>query len=282
MNCPVGTPGDSITVSGAAYSLQPFTVNVAAFSADATPVDLTSQLSVLPTTSISVTPVDKPGPTGAALSYTGATLSSNTAGFPPATVSPKLAVMYDAALGAASWTPPVTMYWRATMNVARASGSATITDTVSSSRVAGSKEGGVRIINGRMLISNGVGSELLKMPVHLQSQYWTGSIWENLISDDVTLVPNSNANTAFTNCQKNLATGAAAPGNCKNALQLQGGSPITLKSGQGTVTMLAPGAGNTGSAMVQITGTQPWLPSTIGQIAFGIYKSSVIYIREVY
>jgi MSHA biogenesis protein MshQ len=57
---------------------------------------------------------------------------------------------------------------------------------------------------------------------------------------------------------------------------------ITLSGGKGGLTVAAPGANKTGSAQLQISGTQPWLPSTKALIAFGIYKSRIIFIREVY
>jgi hypothetical protein len=279
MNCPVGQlpGGDVATVSGAAYSWQSFDVDVKAVSNAGK--DVTAQLVLLPAKSITLAPYDKPGPTGTLLSYTGAALNTSVSPLPAASVSIKLPVMFNAGVPTAAWTVPATVYWRATMAVDRAG---TTGDTVSSSRTAGaSKEGGVQVVTGRMLVANGVGSELLKMPLRLYSQYWTGSFWENLTSDESSPVSNA-AN--FTNCQKNLNSGATAPNNCKPApvLALENGLGITLAGGQGSLMLKAPGAGNTGSAMVQVPGTPTWLPSTIGQVAFGVYKNPIIYIREVY
>jgi hypothetical protein len=44
----------------------------------------------------------------------------------------------------------------------------------------------------------------------------------------------------------------------------------------------APGASKTGSAMFNMTGAPAWLPSTLTQAVFGVYKSNFIYMRELY
>jgi hypothetical protein len=42
----------------------------------------------------------------------------------------------------------------------------------------------------------------------------------------------------------------------------------------------APGVG--GSADFELTGSPAYLPSTRARIVFGVYKSKLIYLREVY
>jgi MSHA biogenesis protein MshQ len=276
MACPTGTlaAGESVVVSGSVYSFQPFSVAVRALNAAGK--DLTSQLGGMTGTplDIALTPYDKPGPTGATLATLGSgTYKSNAT--PPA-LTLKLPIMYDASVVRTSgWTAPASAYVRATMPVARVTSAGTTTDVVSSSRTGGlSKEGGVRVVNGRMLVANALGSELLKLPLNLFSQYWTGSQWENLLLDSSTVVPNT---ATFTNCQKLLVCSGLA----MQALPASATS-ITLSGGKGGLTVAAPGANKTGSAQLQISGTQPWLPSTKALIAFGIYKSRIIFIREVY
>jgi hypothetical protein len=131
-----------------------------------------------------------------------------------------------------------------------------------------SVEGGLKVVTGRVQLANAFGSELLRLPVRLTAQYWTGSVWENNGDDSDSALP---ASATFTSCKGKLVCGALVPQN-----------PVTLVDGAGTMWLQAPGAGNTGSAFMQLANTPPWLPSTIGRVTFGVYKSRFIYIREVY
>jgi hypothetical protein len=297
MQCPVGAlaSGENVTVSGAMYSSQPFALDVRARSLD--DKDVTDNLadlgSLAPTSSVSLAPFNQPGPTGTALSFgsgsfklTDVFLNATT------TVSPKLTltlpVPFNASVQRAAWSAPAPAYIRASMSVPRVTSTGTAPDIITSLRAAGkSKEGGVELINGRMLVASASGSELLKLPLNLYSQYWTGVVpgvpngsWDNLPGDDSTVVP---AALSFTTCQKNLVGGGAAPNNCNAAvLALQTTGTVTMSGGHSLLTLKPSGAGNTGSAMVKVTGAPAWLPSTVGQIAFGVYKSRLIYIREVY
>jgi hypothetical protein len=59
--------------------------------------------------------------------------------------------------------------------------------------------------------------------------------------------------------------------------------PGALKDGAGAIVLAAPGRRNTGSAWLQVNAENlSYLPSTRARAVFGIYKSPLIYIREVY
>jgi hypothetical protein len=122
-------------------------------------------------------------------------------------------------------------------------------------------------------LANAFGSELIKLPVKLTAQYWTGSAWENNSEDSDSVLP---ASAAFTSCKGALNTGGGA---CVPLVPL---NSVSLAKGAGTMWLQAPGAGKTGSASMQLKTTPSWLPSTIGRVTFGVYKSTFIYIREVY
>jgi hypothetical protein len=158
-------------------------------------------------------------------------------------------------------------------------------DPVSSNRgsAGNSVEEGVVYVHGRLQVGNAFGSELLRLPLRLTAQYWTGTVWETNTGDSISTVGNGSANDAvFSSCQKNLFK-SGMPQNCNSdVLKLDSPRPVTLDAGMGTIWLKAPGAGFNGSAMVKMQNGAAWLPVTQGHVTFGVYKSPVIYIREVY
>jgi uncharacterized repeat protein (TIGR01451 family) len=296
MNCPSGptSNGDDRQVAGAVYSSQPVPVAVHAFTASGK--EVTDAVASIPLFSIALNPYDNPGAIGmpaTIANITGNSVASTVSGL---SASPALSLsnpFFNTAPRGVAWQAPTSAYMRASANFTRPAlvngAQATATDTVTSNRGTGliSKEGGVRVVHGRLLVANAFGSELLKLPLHVYAQYWDGTAWNNNPNDGDSFIPFSNSydpNGAFTNCLPKLATGAAPPANCKSAVSFLpaiGGS-VTLDSGQAIVWMAPPGAGNNGKAEVVITTSPPWLPSTRGQAVFGVYKSPLIYIREVY
>lgn len=281
MNCPVGTlpHGESLVVSGGAYSNQPFKVVVTAHATDGTP--LTGYYGSY-AKAITLKAVAQPGSSTAAPNGTLVTSTDTTPVLIPAlagpgelTVSPKfkLAVPFVGTAPRASWTKPTAVYINATAPQTRAtSGGGSIADDITSNRgtAAISVEGGVLVLNGRLQVENAHGSELIRLPMQIGAQYWTGTAWEYNAGDSASKVGPA---AAFTKCTLNLV--------CSPSL-LRTSSDVILKDGLGKIMLNAPGAGHAGSAMVQMTSVPPYLPSALGQAVFGVYKSRLIYIREVY
>lgn len=293
MNCPTGKTalGDDLEVTGAYYSGQPFASTVAAFNKGG--ANLTGLLKGLGSAfTIALNPYSQPGAGGAAVTVKKTetnTVSSDAT--PTATndalpLQPKVYLEheFDRSVAATSWSAPTTAYMRAEVTFNRVAASGTILDKVTSSRSGvPSREGGVQLVAGRLKVSNAFGSELLKLPLPLRAQYWSGTGWENNTSDDDTVV----SAASFPLCRGRLVLSGTS---CNLALVKPVTTPINVpfNDGLGTLWLQAPGAGNTGRANVAIDGATPgvphipYLPSTVGQATFGVYKSPLIYVREVY
>ncbi len=176
-----------------------------------------------------------------------------------------------AAPNALNWTAPTPVFLRA---VAKDDGISSLRATV-----ATTFEGGLTVINGRLRLSNGAGSELLKLPVTAEAQFWSGSAWVNNTADDSSVVSVATAgNLTFSGCKRGLAEGAA----CKAVLGPVATPAFQLVAGRGGFTIRPPGAGNAGSALL-VANNPAWLPSTQTLLAFGgFHNSRLIYLREVY
>jgi uncharacterized repeat protein (TIGR01451 family) len=284
MNCPAApsAAGENL-MRGAVYSGQPFTVSVTAFNYLDSPL---GNYSGTFARNIQLTPVANPG--GASV-LTGASGTLAPATILAKDISPQtkvnasftLPLAYsNAAPQSAKASGPTPLFVRATSNEELASGAV---DTISSQRVAGSTEQGVTVIAGRLQLANAFGSELLKLPVAMKSQYWTGAAWENNTNDNVAKVSTDANSASFSKCTKRLSKDTA--GNCSSVLGLLAGrGPVALKDGAGTLWLSPPGNGNIGSGFLDLTGkgSPPWLPSTLARVTFGIYQSPLIYIRELY
>ena len=268
-------------VPGAAYATQAFDVAVTPLDVNnnevrnfrgvfGDPIDLSAVDSAGGST------VNPPAaPTGAkltsaqipALAATGTNASLRTG------VSYALPVPFLRTLPAATaWTLPTPIFLRAsavdTPNVL----------TVTSKQNITSLEDGIMILNGRVQLGTVLGSELLRLPVTMQAQFWnkTGTaaaLWFTNPADNGA-TPTA---IAFSSCKRNLLVAGA----CYGGLQM---SPkdATFTGGKARFFINAPGAGKTGSAMFNMTGAPAWLPSTLSQATFGVYKSHFLYLREVY
>lgn len=157
---------------------------------------------------------------------------------------------------------------------------------------------------GRLWLGNAYGSELLPLPVPLQTQYWNGVAFVANTADNCTVL--AAVNIGLGNYQKSLAP-------CETGVSLSG----RFSGGTGKLVLPAPGAGNNGSVdltanlgttatgntcVAPLPTTQQaataaglpylqgrWSGSTydknpVGRAAFGIYKnaSQFIYMRELY
>jgi MSHA biogenesis protein MshQ len=59
--------------------------------------------------------------------------------------------------------------------------------------------------------------------------------------------------------------------------------PVGLVHGKGRLILQAPARGTVGSVDYTLDSVDaPWLPSTQARATFGLYKSPLIYLREVY
>jgi hypothetical protein len=245
---------------------------------------------------ITLTPYDRPGPSGTqvTVSATGAlstfgpnTIAADTALPVSVGLTATLPRPFDSAKPrAADWKGPVPVFIRATADVTRVvavSGAQTTKpDPVSSNRgtAGNSIEDGVVYVHGRLQVANAFGSELLRLPLRLSAQYWTGEAWENNTGDSISTI---GKNVFFSSCQKNLIkAGGVLPQNCDTGVLKLDSDAATLDNGNATMWLKQPGAGHNGSAMVKMPDTPAWLPSTQGHVTFGVYKSPFIYIREVY
>lgn len=286
MQCPTGklAGGEDRAIGTAAYSAQPFQVDVRAFNFAGT--DKTAQMASIPVFTITLDPYSAPGPTGITAGTLAAnTLPSSAPSLSTSAPSFKLAVPYVTGQARAAWTAPTSVYVRATAKFNRVAAASPyyVAKTVSSNRGAGglSKEGGVQVVAGRLFVANSNGSELLKLPLHVYGQYWTGTSWDNNPNDNTSQVNNI---ATFSDCVKKLPGGGTASSTCGAfALQSLPLSQQLAEGGQATFWLKAAGAGNAGSASVTMDAAlAPWLPSTTGKVVFGVYRSRLIYIREVY
>ena len=146
--------------------------------------------------------------------------------------------------------------------------------SVSSAPAASGTEGALTVLSGRLMVPHGYGSELYPLRLAVQAQYWDGNGWVVNLADSISSF--GKAQVLLNNCKKALV--------CAN-LQVADG-PYTVSQGElpknKMLTLLAPGAGRTGSVDVSVPGL-PYLPSTVGTVVFGVFKSGpVIYIREMY
>jgi hypothetical protein len=74
-------------------------------------------------------------------------------------------------------------------------------------------------------------------------------------------------------------------GACKaNPLAPAVALPLQLAAGKAVLKLQAPTRGTVGSVDFSVDNgaAKDWLPSTIGRATFGLYRSPLIYLREVY
>lgn len=258
MGCPPGI--------GAAYSGQPFEVEVTARNSAGQPLlnyrgkfarEVELSAVTAPGSSTVSTSGTLSNKTVAASTFVAGTATVTTPAFtfpnPYSSDSPR----------ALNWVAPTTIYVRAAHDV----------NVVTSNRGASSVEGGIHIVAGRLLVNNAYGSELLRLPVPVMAQYWVGDAttgrWENSTADNTSVITPA---FGFLNCTGGLA-------GCP--LSAVSTAPFTLSNGSSTVRLNAPGAGKAGSADMKVGGPT-WLPSTAGRLRFGARRAPIDYIREVY
>ncbi|HEU0187968.1 MAG TPA: DUF6701 domain-containing protein [Gallionellaceae bacterium] len=159
-------------------------------------------------------------------------------------------------------------------------------DGVTSLRVAGSVEGGMKVVSGRVKLANVYGSELLPLTVTASLQYWggAGTGYVTSSTDNVNLV--TAAKISRINCQGALLSGAVCSATLGTIGSVTSVPAAPPPYGVFAIKLNAPGAGNAGSEdlIVNAGGWPAYLPSGSGRATFGIYKGStnLIYQRESY
>ncbi len=159
-------------------------------------------------------------------------------------------------------------------------------------------DAGNQIRFGQLILSNAHGSELLNLPVPIETRYWNVSGFTLNDADFCTQL--DDANVALANWQRNLNA-------CETSVTLAG----RFNAGRGTLRLSAPGAGNTGSVDLTVqlgvvaggttcpagaaaAASQSWLQgrwsgaqydqNPAARASFGLHRGSkpLIYLREMY
>jgi hypothetical protein len=291
MACPVAAqcPKDptrntvpSVEIPTMAYSGQPFTVNVKAYSSRGTLLNnyredlahdvLLSAWKAPNGTTAQNAPLS--GVTGSVLgnpSINAATFKAGTATVTRTYTFPDALAYKASAPNANNWPLPVPVYVRAT--------EVKDFDDVTSKRSA-AVEGGVQIAAGRWWVPNQQGSAALAMNVANTPQFFATlngvPPWYHSVTDSASeYAPLTEVK--FSACTK--LTGASS---CKLALTVDKATVGKVSEGAGTVKLVAPGTGSSGSVYMWLTGPA-WLPSVQGVLTYGTAPTSpYTYLREIY
>jgi uncharacterized repeat protein (TIGR01451 family) len=299
MNCPAVSTDPArptFPVSGAAYSRQAFSFVVIPFglprNGTPTMLSLFQNDSARPVTvSAAKAPNDAAAPASGTLSAAALAFSTGPTDFRrmEGTASFSTGNPYNAASAATrstrDWGGPTLVYLRASMlETIRPSGSANpvITSRTPANTWTPQYEDGLLVVAGRLLVPNVFGSDLLRLPVPLTAQYWNGTAWAASASDETSLVASS-IRPVDGGCRRFFAQDPKT-GLCKpNPLTVAGTGAVGLIHGKGTLVLQAPPRGTVGSVDLTLDSADaPWLPSTQARVTFGLYKSPLIYLREVY
>jgi hypothetical protein len=186
---------------------------------------------------------------------------------------------------AGNWTAPTTFYLRA--QAQDGLDPKGISSERSSPGVSG--EDALVVLSGRLRVPNALGTDVLRTPLALRAEYWSGTAWRGHAEYTEPLVRDA-ALARFSLCTLTLA-GSGTP--CNSALVAVStlAPTVALAKGAGVLWLAAPGkqAGSTalagkrrdGAVSVQFDAWS-WLPSTVGRVNFGSHRSPLIYVREVY
>jgi len=251
LTCPAG---------GLVYSGQAFTTQVIARNAaGATTVNYTGSYA----RAVTLTAWDSLG--GSTANPGAGTLTLNTVLATAFTAGTATTLTPVYTLGTLT-TAPTDIYIRATESTGG--------DSVTSLRIpaASSVEGGVKVVNGRIRVSNAYGSELLPLKLTATAQYYNGSGWATVNTDNAS---NLTLSATYNLLDKNGAvTGTTAASK----------SPASgLSAGILTITLAKPSGGTTGTATIS-PGKPAYLQLVPGTGTFGVYSgnNNLIYQRESY
>jgi len=149
---------------------------------------------------------------------------------------------------------------------------------------------------GRFSITNVHGSELIPLPVQIQTEYFNGANWQSNSADQCTTL---NLASHFQLANTDTSAGSWQSGT--TTMTVNNGSSTAslnaLNSGQATLTFSAPGEDNQGYIDIrsQLSANYDWLlgdydndggydDEAQGRASFGLFKGSdnIIFRREVY
>lgn len=164
-------------------------------------------------------------------------------------------------------------------------------------------DAGNEIRFGQLVLTNALGSELLGLPVPVETRYWNGSGFLRNAADFCTQL--AAANVSLSNWKRNLNA-------CETSVTLSG----RFNAGRGNLRLSAPGSPNTGSVdltvqlgatasgstcvagvvMPAVPASQSWLQghwsgtpvqynqNPAARASFGLHRGSkpLIYLREMY
>jgi MSHA biogenesis protein MshQ len=283
MACPTGLACPA-TFNGIVYSGQPFTINVNAYAKNALwpntlknydgtsntnpnfakPVTLTAWDALGSTTTN-----NPPTASGSSLVYNPIVAAAFSQG--TTTLGTPAAPVYT--FGTTP-TAPTDIYIRA----------ADVDATSLRIPASSSVEGGIKVVSGRVTISNAYGSELLPLPITSTLQYWNGAGWATSTTDNITQF-NTNLSTSGGNIVASIINGLGS------GISVATPGVVTVAAGVKTFTLNKPGVA--GSADISLNAPGYLLggsnaaainPSHPGRATFGVYKGAdeLIYQHENY
>lgn len=270
MSCPSGltcpASGDLVYGNGFVYSGQPFTAQVTARNAaGAATLNYDSAKSLSKAVKLS------------AWDAAGGAIANPPGGNGNLTLNTVPSTAFSAGVATTTNTP---IYTFTTIPTAPADifMRAVDADNVSSLRTIASNsvEGGIKVVSGRIKVSNAYGSELLPLTLTATAQFYnaTGS-WVTSATDSATTF-NTNK-TPGGNLVPVIVKGPLALGN----ISVVGAGVVTVASGVKVFNLTKPNV--TGSADITLN-APTYLPGVAGRATFGVYKGSnnIIYLRENY
>lgn len=143
---------------------------------------------------------------------------------------------------------------------------------------------------GRLKLSNAHGSELLNLPIPIETQYWNGADFFTNTADQCSRI-SSAANVAFSNYQNGInATNMASPGNVILGAAFSSGKgsltltrPLPQPASRGSVDLTVNLTAEAGTYLQGKWSGATYTVNPTARASFGIYKGSpVIYMRELY
>jgi uncharacterized repeat protein (TIGR01451 family) len=307
LNCPVVTadqPPPPFAISGAVYAQQPFQFTVTAYglprNGERSILSLFENSKDRPVVVCIATRPDVVTTTcGGPFAYTPDTPKQGDPPVKASNATYRLGTPYAAdtvATRSASgtWIAPTLIYLRASVAdkvqnwqpgsspQTLATATLQVDSRLPAAAPAGTRyEDGLMVLSGRLFVPNVFGSDLLRLPVTLTAQYWNGTAWA--ISDGDS-AGNVAAKLLPRTCRQFFAldpkTGACKP----DPLTAAGSLPLQLQDGKTVLKLQAPTRGTVGSVDFGVDNgaANAWLPTTVGRVTFGLYRSPLIYLREVY
>lgn len=275
MNCP---KEEASAIVRASFSRQPFDVTVHAYGRNGPLQGFVSPL----VPQITLSGVSAPGALGK--KFDTGFVNGAAAASTERKLSYELANGYVARTGTRDWTPPTAVYVRASAPELRKTADGAQAVQITSADDA-AREGGIMVINGRLMVGNVIGTPLAKTAVPLRAQYWSGMAWEQ--NSGVEETEPVSGSVEFSACRRSLRVGAAGD-TCDPAIVKVLGAVSAkevvlpmLHQGRANLVLAPVAADKSGTVELLVDG-EDYLPSTVGKVTFGQFKSPLIYIREMY